>query len=137
MRAFAAAAFALALLALAFSGAAAARPPLEKNAPIVDKLFAAAVGDRIRKACPSISARMLVVYREARALERRALDEGYSEAEIEAFVSNDAAKKRLEARADAYLAERGATPGGQEAYCRVGRAEIAAKSPIGELLRSR
>jgi hypothetical protein len=134
---FIALALALTLFALAFSGIAQARPPLRDNKPINDQLFAAAVGDRIRKECGSISPRMLLVIRKARALERYARDQGYTEAQIEAYIASEPDKRRLEARAAAYLAERGARPGDAEAHCRVGRAEIAAKSPIGELLRSR
>jgi hypothetical protein len=137
MRHLIATALGLVLFALALSGAAAALPPLAKNEPINDQLFAAAVGDRIRKECPAISARLWVVMRKARALERYALEQGYTQAQIDAYTSSEPDKERLAARALAYLAERGARPGDAEAHCRVGRSEIAAKSPIGELLRSR
>jgi hypothetical protein len=124
------------LFALAFT-AAAALPPLSQNRTVNDQLFAAAVGDRIRKECPTISARMFVVMQKARELERYAKAQGYTEAQIDAYTSSEPDKARLESRALAYLAERSARPGDAEAHCRVGRAEIAAKSPIGELLRSR
>ncbi|RDC71915.1 hypothetical protein DLJ49_12525 [Rhodovulum sp. 12E13] len=137
MRHLIATALGIVLFALALGGAAGALPPLAQNKPINDQLFAAAVGDRIRKECPEISARLWVVMRKAQALERYALDQGYTQAQIDAYTASDPDKKRLEARALAYLAERSARPGDAEAHCRVGRAEIAAKSPIGELLRSR
>jgi hypothetical protein len=78
-------------------------------------MLAAAVGDRIRTECPTISPRLFVVWRKARALERYALKQGYSAAQIDAYTSSDA----------------------HRAHCRVGAAEIAANSPIGELLRNR
>ena len=136
MRRLIASALALTLFALAFS-AAVALPPLSANKPINDQLFAAAVGDRIRKECPTVSARLLVVMQKARALERYAKAQGYTEAQIDAYTSSEPDKQRLEGRALAYLAERGARPGDAAAHCRVSEAEIAAKSPIGELLRSR
>jgi hypothetical protein len=100
-------------------------------------MLAAAVGDRIRTECPTISPRLFVVWRKARALERYALKQGYSAAQIDAYTSSDAHRAALAVRAEAWLAERGARPGDAAAHCRVGAAEIAANSPIGELLRNR
>ncbi len=137
MRSLITAVLGLALFALALSGAAAALPPLSQNKVVNDQLFAAAVGDRIRKGCPGISARLLLVMRKARALERHALAQGYTQAQIDAYISSEPDKARLGARARAYLAERGVRPGDAAGHCRVGEAEIAANSPIGELLRSR
>ena len=128
---------ALLILALVLAAPAAARPPLGENMPIVRQLFAAAVGDRIRKTCPTISAKWVLVMQRAVALERHALRQGYTPDEIDAFLDDEAERAKIDARAAAYLAERGARRGEAEAHCRIGRAEIAAKSPIGELLRSR
>ena len=128
---------AVVVLALAISGAAHARAPLSQNTPINDQLFAAAVGDAIRKACPTISARMGLVMRKARALETYALAQGYSGDEIDAYINSKPDQEKMKRRRDAYLLENGAVVGDRESYCRVGRAEIAAKSPIGVLLRSR
>ena len=124
-------------LALLLALPAQARPPLGENMPIIRQLFAAAVGDRIRKTCPTISAKMVLVLQRAAALERYALDQGYTREEIDAFFDDKAEWDRMDARVDAYLAERGVRPGSAEDHCRVGEAEIAANSPIGELLRSR
>ena len=125
------------LLVLLIAAPAAARPPLAENEPIIRQLFAAAVGDRIRKTCPTISAKMLLVMTKAAALERYALDQGYTPEEIDAFLNDKAERARMDARVDAYLAERGVRPGDAEDHCRVGEAEIAENSPMGELLRSR
>jgi len=127
----------VAALMAALGAKAAAASPLARNDAINDQLFAAAVGDRIRKECPTISARLFLVWRKAEALEAYALDQGYTADQIEAYLESEADKARLEARALSYLAERGARPGDAAAHCRVGEAEIAANSPIGELLRSR
>jgi len=137
MKSLIAGALGLVLFALALTGAAAALPPLAQNKPINDQLFAAAVGDRIRSECPTISARLFLVMRKARALERYALEQGYTQAQIDAYTSSESDKARLEARARDYLSERGVRPGDAAGHCRVGEAEIAANSPIGELLRSR
>ena len=122
---------------LASAVGTAALPPLAENRAVAHQMLAAAVGDRIRTECPTISARLFVVWRKVRALERYALKQGYSAAQIDAYTSSDAHRAALAARAEAWLAERGARPGDAAAHCRVGAAEIAANSPIGELLRNR
>lgn len=125
------------LLAAALSASAQTPPPLRENDAINTSLFAGFVGDEIRKNCDTISARMVVVWRKLRALERDALRQGYSEAEIRAYIDSREDKRRLERRRDAYLDANGVRRGDAESYCALGRREIAANSPIGELLRSR
>ncbi|MEM6741175.1 MAG: DUF5333 domain-containing protein [Pseudomonadota bacterium] len=127
----------LTLFALAVSSAAEAKPHLRDNIPINNQLFAAAVGDQIRRNCPSISARVGLVWRKARALERYALEQGYTDDEIEDYLESKPDIRAMEARRDAYLAENGVRRGDAESYCALGQAEISANSPIGELLRSR
>ncbi len=58
----------------------------------------------------------------------------YSEAEIRAFIDDPAEKARMRDEARAYLAGHGVTRGDAESYCRLGRAEIAAGSRIGQLI---
>ena len=103
---------------------------------ITGPLMSAAIGDRIRKRCPSISARMVRVWREARGLKAEARRLGYSEAEIEAFLDDDAARDRIERAAEEWLAAQGAVKGRPESYCRVGRREIERGSLTGRLLRT-
>ena len=109
---------------------------LEKDAHVTEKLVAAQVGDIIRNSCPSISARMLVVMGEMLALQRYASEQGNTDAEIKAFLKNRDEKARIKALALAYLAKAGAKEGDVESYCNVGRAEIAAGSVAGQLLKS-
>ncbi len=123
-------------LALMGGAAAAAAVPLNENAHINDRLFAARVADRIRKTCPSISARLFYAYGEMKKLERYALDQGYKRDEIKAYIKNREEKQRLYAKAEAYLAAHGARPGAAEGFCALGRDEIAKKSLIGSLLRA-
>jgi len=123
-------------LALISGAEAAAAVPLSENAYINDRLFAARVADRIRKTCPSISARLFHAYGEMKKLERYALDQGYTREEIKAYIKNREEKQRLYATAEAYLAAHGARPGAAEGFCALGRDEIAKKSLIGSLLRA-
>lgn len=121
-------------LALIGGAEAATAVPLRENAYINDRLFAARVADRIRKTCPTISARLFYAYGEMKKLERYALDQGYGRDEIKAYIKNRAEKQRLYATAEAYLAAHGAVVGDTAGFCALGRAEIEKKSLIGSLL---
>ncbi|MGL5010626.1 MAG: DUF5333 domain-containing protein [Paracoccaceae bacterium] len=124
-------AFILALM-MGVATPALALPPLSENAYINDRLIQARVADRIRKECGDIAARFAYAYSQARALKQYALDQGYSEAEIEAFLDSDADKTRVKAAAEAYLAANGATD--EAGFCALGRQEIAAGSIAGSLI---
>jgi hypothetical protein len=128
-------ALSLALALAIAAGPAAAGHPLGQDRRVMGTLLAAAVGDEIRRNCPDISARLMRVWRRAEALEAYARGLGYSESEIAAFLRSAEERAVLEARRDAYLADRGVRAGDADSYCRLGRAEIAADSPIGALLR--
>lgn len=122
---------------LAFAAAPAlAVEPLREEAHINTSLIAAQAGDILRKTCPTISARMVVVLTKARALEQYARDRGYTEPEVKAFLKDRDEKARVRAAAEAYLADAGAVHGDVESYCRVGREQIAKGTLLGELLWS-
>jgi hypothetical protein len=120
----------------AASGAQAERPPLRENAQIYDSLFAAAVGDEIRKNCPSISARMFRVWRGARELEAQARAQGYTEEEVKAFLKSKTERARMRRLRDAYLESHGVVEDDPQSYCRLGREEIARNTLTGSLLRA-
>lgn len=125
-----------AVVALLVSSPAFALEPLNTEKHINESLVAGRVGDVIRNTCPSISARMVVALQKLSALEAYALDKGYTEADVDAFLKNKAEKARIKALADAYLKAAGAVVGDEESYCKVGRAEIAKGTLAGSLLRS-
>lgn len=126
-----------AALTLALSGPAAALEPLAKERYINDRLIAARIADRIRRECPTIDGRLILAYQQARALQRYARDKGYSDAEIKAFLDSKPDKKRIYAIAEDYMTRKGATKGDPQSYCRLGRAEIAARTVTGSLLVSK
>jgi len=115
---------------------AQARTPLAKENHINYSLMAAKVADRIRKTCPSISARMWVALGKANALKSYALKKGYTEPEVRAFLKNPQEKARVKALAANYLKSKGAVSGDVDSYCTVGRQEIAKKTLIGQMLRA-
>ena len=121
--------------ALTLAPAAQAQVALNQNEHINEQLMAAAVGDVIRKTCPTISARMFTVYRKARALESYARDQGYTEEQVDVFLDDRSEKDRIKGMAADYMAANGVVSGDVESYCRLGRDEIAKGSLIGSLLR--
>lgn len=126
----------LILILSLLSTPAFALEPINLDPRINQSLIAGRVGDVIRNTCPTISARMIVVYSKLKELERYARDKGYSEEDFEAFRKNPVEKDRMKAAAADYLTKAGAVEGDPETYCKVGRDEIAKESLIGELLRS-
>lgn len=113
----------------------AAKPPLRDVAEIDNALLAVGLADEIRKTCDDIDARMFRALSFLSELKDRAGALGYTDEEIEAYVTSKAEKRRMRARGEAWLAERGASPDDEAALCRLGRAEMAKDSAIGRLLR--
>ena len=117
--------------------AALASPvPMAEEQHINDELRAGFAGDTLRKICPTIEARMLVVMGRLWDLKSYAETQGYSSGDYDAFRKDPVQKKRLKDEAEAYLEAAGAVPGDVESYCKVGEAEIAKGTALGSLIRS-
>lgn len=127
-----------ALLALgcvaALAVPAAALEPLSSEKYINDRLIAARIADRIRRECPSIDGRLVYAYQQARALQRYALDKGYTKAQVDAFLDSKSDKQRIYAVAEDYMARNGVVKGNAESFCQLGRQEIANRTVTGSLL---
>lgn len=124
-------------LFVGISAPAAALEPIHENRTVVAGFYAIGLADLVRRNCDEISPRYLRAYNYLKALEKYALDAGYSPAEIDELTENDVEKEKLRARIEADLMARGATPKTPEGYCTVGREEIAKNSAAGRLLRAR
>jgi hypothetical protein len=124
----------LALLVLPGSLAAQARPPLGQVEVVTEGLIDAALAYEIDRVCEDLGGRRVQGIALLWSLYSEALSLGYSRAEVEAFVDDDAEKDRLEAIARERLRGMGAVEGQPETYCAVGRAEIAKDSRVGGLL---
>lgn len=122
-------------LCLSFALPAAGNPPLSEVREIDDGLMAIAIADDIRKRCDEINPRMVRAYRQIKALESRAKALGYSEEEIDRYVSSDAEKKRMRKKAESWLATQGVNAKDKGALCQFGRDDIARGGPIGFFLR--
>lgn len=125
---------AAAVAVMALSSPASALEPLPQERYINDRLIAARVADRVRRECPTIDARIVYAWGQARALKRYAESKGYSRSEIDAFLDSKQDKARIYAAAEDYLTRNGAVKGDAESFCRIGRNEIASKSVAGSLL---
>jgi len=125
------------VVALAVSGPVMGADGLAQEADINDRLFEIAVADEIRKSCDSISPRIFTAWRRMQALKAEAQKRGYTDAEIEAYVTDKEEKRAMRARADAYVREHGAEPNDGPSLCRLGKEEIAKQSRIGTLLVAR
>lgn len=110
--------------------------PLAEEPHINEQLIAAQAGDILRKTCPTISARMFVVWGKATALEDYARAAGYTEDEVNLFLKDKVQKARVKAAAMDYLTAAGVMEGDVESYCQAGRDEIAKQSLVGSLLWS-
>ena len=117
--------------------AAPASAALKDERAISEGLIVIGIAYEISEVCPEIDARRLRGLNALLSLRNAARRMGYSNAEIEAYIDDDAEKDRLEAIARDRLARLGARRGDVAAHCTVGRAEVAKGSSIGRLLSAR
>ncbi len=125
------------LVAVSPSLGASGLPPLREVPRIDDGLLAVGIADEIRKRCDGIDARMFRALRTLSDLKSEARAMGYSDDQIEAYVTSKAEKARMKARGAAYLAAHGASLQDTESLCALGRDEIAKGSQIGALLKEK
>ncbi len=123
------------IIALGFPLGAQAKTPLKDVTRVQEGLIAIGMADMIRKECKSISPRMVRAYRYLKSLEAFAIKQGYSEAEIDAYVNNKPEGARLLGVARARLAQKGAVSGSPDTFCVVGKNEILKGTQVGHLLK--
>ena len=117
------------------AGHLSAQTALKDVAKVRDGIIFVGMAYEISEQCSSINARLFRGLGYLQSLRRHARDLGYSEAEVDAYINDDAEKDRLEGIARAQLAQLGVVPGQEATYCAVGRAEIDANTRVGWLLR--
>lgn len=125
---------ATALVLSAIAAPVQARVALAEEEHINSSLLSAKIGLIIQKKCSTISPRLFLAIKKAKALKQYALDLGYTEAEMKAYVTGDAEKRRFRKAAHAYLEAHGANKKDEQTYCAVGREEMAKDSLTGQLL---
>lgn len=116
-------------------GMAQSKPHLRDVPEIDDALMAVAIADEIRKSCDTINARLIRAYTTLNGLKSLARDKGYSDEEIEDYVTSKSEKRRMRAKAEAYLLNNGVASSDSDALCAFGKDEIRRETEIGRLLR--
>lgn len=112
-----------------------AKPALRDVAEIDNGLMAIAIADEIRKTCDDIDARMIRALAYLSQLKSKARSLGYSDDEIDDYVTSKAEKARMRTKAESYLSARGVVPSDTASLCAFGKAEIDRGSVIGQFLR--
>lgn len=125
----------LALATVFSAGHLSAQTALKDVAKVRDGIIFVGMAYEISEKCDSINARLFRGLGYLESLRSHARDLGYSEAEIDAYINDEAEKDRLEGIARAQLAQLGVVPGQEASYCAVGRAQMDANTRVGWLLR--
>lgn len=112
-----------------------AKPHLREVAEIDDHIMSIAIADEIRKRCDGINARMIKALSVLHKLKRRAKQLGYSDDEIDDYVTSKAEKRRMRGKAEAWLAARDVDGNVTSELCMFGKDQIKAGGQVGELLR--
>lgn len=117
------------------AGNVSAQTPLKDVAKVRDGIIFVGMAYELSEVCESLDARLFRGLGYLQSLKSHASSLGYSDAEIDAYINDDAEKDRLEAIARAQLAQLGVVPGDEASHCTVGRAQIASNTRVGWLLR--
>ena len=128
------------LTALTFSAILAAMPavaqtPLKDVAHIRDGIISVGMAYELSEKCGDLSARTIRGINFLYSLKSHAEGLGYTDAQIDAYINDEAEKDRLEAIARQQLADLGVVEGDEATYCAVGRDQIAQGTDVGSLLR--
>jgi hypothetical protein len=126
---------AAAVIVCGFAGNLSAQTALGDQPDVRDGIIHVGMAYEISEQCEDIRARTFRGLSFLQSLKRRATELGYSNAQIDTFIDDRSEKHRLERLARAQLAQLGVVAGDPATYCTVGRAQIAANTRVGWLLR--
>jgi len=126
----------LGAVALCLAAAPLRAAALRDHKGVNDGLIVAGIVTAIADNCPSLEVRRLRGFLYLNSLYGLARSAGFSHEEVEEYVEDEEEEARLRVHADAWLAERGVTPGDAESYCAVGRDQIARSGRVGVFLRA-
>ncbi|SEK99299.1 DUF5333 domain-containing protein [Roseovarius nanhaiticus] len=126
------------ILALAVSaGASSAQAGLADERDINAGLLAVAAADKIRRECGDLSGKFWAARSYVNQLKGMASERGYTEAEIDAYVNDDAEQAKMRERRNAYFKSKGASNLDAASLCRLGQDEIKNRSRIGSFLKAK
>ena len=125
----------VAALSLSAGAALANDTPLRDQSGVSERLITAAIAYELGRVCDDVDVRLIRGLAYLNGIKSYARELGYSNSEIDAYVDDKVEKKRLEGIARERLAAMGATKDDEPSHCTVARAEMAAGTQIGLLLR--
>lgn len=126
----------LMVLALSYASSAVAKPEIKDNPEIFQRLMTTAIAHEIRDKCPTIEARKMAATFYVLGILNYARQQGFSQAEIEAYRNIESEQDRLRAATYAYLDKNGVDRSKPESHCSLGEREIASGSQVGKLIKS-
>ena len=126
---------AIAVASVTLAGSLSAQTALKDVARVRDGIIQVGMAYEISQKCSSIRARTWRGIGYLQELKNYALSQGYSEAEVDAYVKDKEEERRLIAMARSQLAALGVVEGDEASYCAVGRDQIARNTRVGWLLR--
>ncbi|MCQ0092624.1 DUF5333 domain-containing protein [Roseovarius sp. M141] len=115
----------------------AARADLAGEKDINAGLLAIAAADKIRRECNDFSGRFWAARSYVTQLKGMAAKRGYTEAQIDAYVNDDAEQAKMRERRNAYFKSKGASNLDAASLCQLGREEIKNRSRIGSFLKAK
>lgn len=121
--------------ATGFAGSLSAQTPLKDVLHVRDGIIHVGMAYEISQKCSSIRARTFRGLGFLQSLKSHAAGLGYSDADVDAYINDDAEEDRLEGIARQQLTRLGVIEGDEATYCAVGRAQISANTRVGWLLR--
>ena len=120
---------------LSFILIANAKSLLIENENIWHELLQISVASKISEKCTSIEARKIKGLFALLQIKSVAKELGYTDNEINEFVSSEENKKKLKNETDVYLLDNGVDLNNVKTVCLFGLSEIDQETTIGSLLR--
>jgi len=120
---------------LSFIPIANAKYLLIENENIWHELLQISVASKISEKCTSIEARKIKGLFALLQIKSVAKELGYTDNEINEFVSSEENKKKLKNETDVYLLDNGVDLNNVKTVCLFGLSEIDQETTIGSLLR--
>jgi len=120
---------------LSFILIANAKSLLIENENIWHELLQISVASKISEKCTSIEARKIKGLFALLQIKSVAKELGYTDNEINEFVSSEENKKKLKNETDVYLLDNGVDLNNVKTVCLFGQSEIDQETTIGSLLR--
>ncbi|AJE48154.1 DUF5333 domain-containing protein [Celeribacter indicus] len=123
-----------ALIALMAAPASAA--PITEDPEIKSVMIENMIVTELTSLCPGLAPRTRQVNAQAKSMLARITEKGYGADEVQA-LQDPAYLAELSRESDAFFAANGVEKRNTEAMCAFGKAQIAARSPLGKLMKNR